>query len=205
MAKHRRSVDSMVLQHIKKNGRGYVFTAAEFLHLGSLNAVGLTLRRAARQGAIRKLARGLYDYPGRDSRLGLLAPSIDAVARALAGRDSSRLQPAGAQAANVLGLSEQVPVRAVFLTDGRARTVRIGRQQVILKHTTPRQMASAGRVSGTVIQALRWLGRPHVDDRVVAALRGRLSDRDKKQLRADLRHAPAWVADVIRRVAEPRG
>ena len=153
---------------------------------------------------IRKLARGLYDYPRRDSQLGPLAPSIDAVARALAGRDSSRLQPAGAQAANALGLSEQVPVRAVFLTDGRARTVRIGRQQVILKHTTPRQMATAGRVSGTVIQALRWLGQPHVDDRVVAMLRRRLSDRDKTQLGADLRHAPAWVADVIRSAAEPK-
>ena len=95
-------------------------------------------------------------------------------------------------------------MRAVFLTDGRARPVRIGRQQVILKHTTPRQMATAGRVSGTVIQALRWLGQPHVDDRVVAVLRRRSSDRDKAQLRADLRHAPAWVADVIRRAAKPK-
>jgi hypothetical protein len=64
-------------------------------------------------------------------------------------------------------------------------------------------MATAGRISGTVIQALRWLGRDHVDDRTVATLRRRLSEADKRQLQHDLRYAPTWVADVLRVVAEP--
>jgi hypothetical protein len=98
-------------------------------------------------------------------------------------------------------LSNQVPVRLTFLTDGRSRRVQLGRQQIILKHTTPRQMATAGRISGTVIQALRWLGRDHVDDQVVSILRRRLSDADKRQLQQDLRYAPTWVGDVMRRVA----
>lgn len=120
------------------------------------------------------------------------------MATALKGRDQSRLQPAGAHAANVLGLSTQVPIRIVFLTDGRSRRVQLGKQQIVIKHTTPRQMATAGRISGTVIQALRWLGKRHVDDRIVAALRRRLSLADKQQLESDIRYAPAWIADIIR-------
>ncbi len=90
----------------------------------------------------------------------------------------------------------------VFLTDGPSRKVQLGRRQIVLKQTTPRQMATAGRVSGTVIQALRWLGRQNVDGRVVATLRRNLSDADKKQLLEDLRYAPAWVADVMREIGQ---
>jgi len=152
-------------------------------------------------GTIRTLARGLYDTPRIDASLGPLAPSTDDVANALRDRDGARLQAAGAHAAHLLGLSDQVPVRAVFLTDGRSRTVRLGRRQIVLKHTTPKQMATAGRISGTVIQALRWLGRRHVTPDTMAALRRRLSDADRQQLLQDIRYAPAWIADVLRRVA----
>jgi hypothetical protein len=203
MGKQAASVDSQVLARIRRQGSGTVFTPADFVDLGPRNAVDLALSRNARAGAIRKLARGVYDLPRRDVRLGDLSPSPDDVASALAGRDGARLQASGAHAANLLGLSDQVPVRLTFLTDGRSRRVQLGQQQIILKHTTPRQMATAGRISGTVIQALRWLGQNHVDDRVVVTLRRRLSDADKRQLQQDLRYAPTWVANVMRRVAAP--
>ena len=130
-------------------------------------------------------------------------PSTDEVVRALQGRDEIRLQPSGAHAANVLGLSDQVPVRMVYLTDGRARTVRLGRRQIIFKLTTPRQMATAGRLSGTVIQALRWLGKRNVDDKTILELRRRLTDREKQQLLRDVRYAPAWIASHMREIARP--
>ncbi len=201
MGKQAASVDSQVLARIRHQGPGTVVTPADFVDLGPRNAVDLALSRNARSGAIRKLARGLYDLPRRDARLGDLSSSPDEVASALAGRDGARLQASGAHAANLLGLSDQVPVRLTFLTDGRSRRVQLGRQQVILKHTTPKQMATAGRISGTVIQALRWLGRDHVDDKVVATLRRRLSGADKRQLQQDLRYAPTWVGDVLRQIA----
>jgi len=203
MGKHADSIDSQVLQRIRARGEGAVFTPVDFLDLGSRNAVDLALSRQARTGTIRKLARGLYDLPNRHARLGVLAPRVDDVAAALKGRDQSRLQPAGAHAANVLGLSTQVPVRIVFLTDGRSRRVQLGKQQIVLKHTTPRQMATAGRASGMVIQALRWIGKQHVNERTVATLRRQLSESDKQQLAADIRYAPAWIADVIRSVTTP--
>jgi hypothetical protein len=161
--------------------------------------------RHAKAGTIRKLARGLYDYPRTDERLGVLAASTEDIANALKGRDSVRLQLSGGHAANQLGISDQVPMRTVYLTDGPSRKVQIGRRQIVLKQTTPRQMATAGRVSGTVIQALRWLGQDNVDDQIVAALRRKLSSADKQQLLKDLRHAPAWVAEIMREIARGSG
>src|SRR5947209_5430850 len=152
------SIDSRILAAIHSRGRGSVFVPADFLDLGSREAVDIALHRLARKGTIRRLARGVYDFPKQHPVLGLLSPSAEAVARALAGRDRTRLQPAGAYAANALGLSEQVPAKAVFLTDGPSRTVKIGPTTIQLRRTTPRNMATAGRLSGRVIQALRELG-----------------------------------------------
>ena len=156
------SIDSRILTAIRGRGRGSVFVPADFFNFGSREAVDITLHRLVRKGTIRRLARGVYDFPKEHPTLGLLSPSAEAVARALAGRDRTRLQPAGAYAANVLGLSEQVPAKAVFLTDGPSRTVKIGRSTIQLRRTTAKNMAAAGRLSGLLIQALRELGEENV-------------------------------------------
>jgi len=130
--------------------------------------------------------------------LGVLAPSVDAIAEALKGREGIRLQPTGAYAANMLGLSTQVPMKVMFLTDGPARTVKVGNQEIVLKQTSPRNMATAGRISGLVIQALRHLGREHVDDTILDKLAHRLDQVAVDQLKADIRFAPGWIADLIR-------
>ena len=156
-------------------------------------------------GTIRQLARGVYDYPKIDQQLGNLQPSTDDIANALAGRDATRLQPSGAYAANLLGLSTQVPMKVVYLTDGRTRTVQIGKRQIILKHTTPRNMATAGKISGLVIQALRHLGRKNVNTQVIAQLDRRLDAAARTQLMKDIRHAPAWITDIFRSLAGKGG
>ena len=203
MGKHTNSADNQMLGRIYTKGRGWVFTPAYFLDLGSRTAVGLALMRHTRTGTIRKLARGLYDYPVHNARLGIIPPATEQIANALKGRDDIRLQVSGAHAANGLGLSDQVPVRSVYLTDSRSRKVKLGKREIVLKNTSTRQMATAGRISGTVIQALRWLGQRHVDECIVAKLQRTLSDKHKQQLLKDLRYAPAWVADVMRKIAQP--
>lgn len=200
MGKHKQSIDNKIISRIYGHGRGWVFTPAYFSDLGSRDAIASALKRHRQSGRIRQLARGLYDYPRTDSLLGMLTPSPDDVAKALAGRDAVRLQPSGAYAANLLGLSSQVPMKIVYLTDGRSRTVQIGKKQILLKQTTPRNMATAGRISGLVVQALRHLGRRHVDDEVMARLDRRLDADDRKQLLKDVRYAPAWIADIMRRL-----
>jgi hypothetical protein len=204
VGKHIQSIDNKIIKRIYGHGKGWVFTPVHFSDLGSRDAVASALRRYRQSGLIRQLARGLYDYPRTDTEFGTLTPSPDAVAKALAGRDAVRLQPSGAYAANLLGLSTQIPMKIVFLTDGRSRTVRIGKKQIILKRTTPRNMATAGRTSGLVIQALRHLGRQHVDDDIVARLDDRLDADAKKQLLKDVRFAPAWIADILRRLGKKK-
>lgn len=179
------------------------FTPKHFLDLGSRQGVDLALHRLKASGAVRQLARGLYDYPVQDPVLGTVAPSADQIARALVVRDVIRLQPSGAYAANILGLSEQVPSRVVFLTDGPARKVVLGKREIILQHTTPRNMATAGRKSGTIIQALRYLGKDQVDDRVMAILRRQISEEEGPKIHKDLRHAPEWIADLLRPITQP--
>lgn len=197
------SIDRQVFVRISKRRRGSVFTPADFLDLGSRSAVDTALARAAAAGRIRRLTRGVYDYPRLDAALGPLLPSTDSIVRALRVRERTRLQPSGAHAANMLGLSEQVPVRQVFLTDGPGRVVRVGKREIVFKNTTPRQMVTAGRVSGTVIQALRWLGERNVDVKQIAKLQRTLSAADKRQLLRDSRYAPAWIARLMRQVAGP--
>jgi hypothetical protein len=203
MPRHAQSIDSKIRSRIFGNKRGWVFTPRQFQDLGSSAAIEVALRRLKASGTIRQLARGIYDYPRQHPVLGLLNPTADAVARAISTRDGTRLQPSGGYAANLLGLSEQVPMKVVFLTDGPTRKVVLGKQTIILKQTTPKNMATAGRTSGLVIQALRHLGPRHVDDSLVASLRQRLDPADKRQLLKDLQHAPAWVAAVMRQIAAP--
>ena len=204
MPKRTTSTDAQVLNRICGQGRGWVFTPAQLMDIGTRNGVASALKRFKASGTIRQLARGLYDYPVQDSVLGTVTPSADAIARALIVRDAIRLQPAGAYAANMLGLSEQVPSRVVFLTDGPARKVKIGKREIILQHTTPRNMATAGRKSATLIQALRYLGQDQVDDRVVAILRRQIDEQDRAGIRKDLINAPAWIADLLRPLIEPK-
>jgi len=204
MGKHTQSIVNKVIKRIYGHGSGWVFTPAHFSDLGSRDAVGSALKRYLQSGLIRQLARGLYDYPRTDPELGILSPSPDTIAKALAGRDATRLQPSGAYAANLLGLSTQVPMKIVYLTDGRSRTVQIGKKQIILKRTTPRNMATAGRISGLLIQALRQLGQRHVDEDIIARLDGRLDADARKQLLKDVRFAPAWIADIMRRLGKKK-
>ncbi len=198
----RESIDSKVLSLIRRRGRVAVFVPTDFLHLGSREAIDIALHRFTRSGTIRRLARGVYDYPKEHPVLGQLLPSAEAVARALAGRDCTRLQPAGAYAANMLGLSEQVPAKAVFLTDGRSRTVKIGPTTIELRQTTAKNMAAAGRLSGIVIQALRELGKEHVTAKNVQHLKRALPIEKRRELVKDIRLGPAWMHPIFRELAE---
>jgi hypothetical protein len=201
LRKSTQSVDRQILYRIRGTGRGSVVVPADFLDIGSRQAVDLALHRLAKKGAIRHLTRGVYDLPKQHPVLGTLAPSADAIAQALAGRDRTRLQPAGAYAANALGLSDQVPAKAVFLTDGPSRTVKIGPMTIQLRRTTPRNMAAAGRLSGLVIQAFRELGKEHVTPERVEHLKRTLKASQRRELLRDLKLAPAWMHPIFKNLA----
>lgn len=196
-----RNIESSILASIKRRGRGAVVVPADFLELGSREAVDTALHRLVRKGTIRRIARGVYDFPITHPALGPLQPSAEAVAKALAGRDRTRIQPAGAYAANVLGLSEQVPAKAVFLTDGPSRTVRVGPRTIELRRTTPKNMAAAGRLSGLLIQALRAIGKENATPERLARLKRSLPAAKRRELIKDIPLAPAWMHPIFRQLS----
>lgn len=196
------SIESKILRRIVGKKKGWVFAPSHFHDLGNRAAVDQALSRLVRSGDIRRLARGLYDYPRKHPDFGDLPPSVDRITAALAEKDNLKIQPSGAYAANLLGLSDQVPAKIVLLTDGSARVVQVGNWHIKFKKTTPKNMATAGRVSGLVIQALRYMKQENIDDMIINKLKRRLSVEDKKQLVSDLRYAPAWIEKVVRRLQE---
>ncbi len=203
MTKHASSTDSRILARLRRRGRGWVFTPTDFADLGSRDAIASALKRHKADGTIRALARGLYDFPNQDAALGTVAPSTGAIVRAVARRDHARILPYGAHAANQLGLSEQVPMRTIVVTDAPSRVVKVGGTTIRFKHAGPSTMATAGRRSGIYFQALRYLGKDAMDDRMLRTLAWRLTDADRKILRQDLHLAPAWIARLLRPLLAP--
>lgn len=195
------TIDSQILRRIKRWGRGSVLTPADFVDLGGRAAVDQTLSRLAKGNTLRRLTRGVYLYPQQHPVLGELQPSAETIAKAIAGRDRTRLQPSGAYAANVLGLSDQVPMKVVFLTDGPSRLVRVGPMTIQLRRTTPRNMAAAGRLSGLVIQAFRYLGKNHITPERIAHLKRTLPAAKRHELAKDLNLAPSWMHQTLRELA----
>jgi hypothetical protein len=191
------NIANTIIYRIRGKGRGWAFSARDFIDIGSRDAIDKTLSRLVKQGDIRRLSRGIYDYPKIHSKLGILSPSIDSIAKVIARRNNSQLKITGAEAANALGLSTQVPARITYLTDGKSRKVKVGNQTIELKHASPRVMATAGKASGTVIQALKYLGKDKVDSNVIDRIRDVLSEQDKKELKKSIDTVPDWLRPFI--------
>lgn len=176
-------------------------TPQDFLDLGSRAGVDQTLSRLVRKGTLHRVDRGIYTYPKISKLADERSPKTEAVAKAMARRGSQRLLPAGMYAAKLLGLTDKVPARVEYLTDGPSRQAVVGHVPVVLKKTTPKNLAAADRVTGVLIQALRFMGRPHIGPDVVETLRQHFSEKEKNQLLRDVPLAPAWMGQVFRQIA----
>lgn len=197
------TIASKIERRIKKQGEGWVFAAQDFLDLGSRAAVDQTLSRLVREGAIRRVGRGLYDLPRTSALLGaLVPPSQERIAEALARKTGSRLQSSGAVAANALGLSTQVPAKIVYLTDGASRKVTVGGQTIELRHAEPRRLAGRASKAATILEALRYLGPTGIDDDELTRLRALLTARDRAALQRSRATAPTWLLPHLDRLLE---
>jgi hypothetical protein len=188
------------MKRARAGGRGGVFTPRDFLDVAARAAVDQALSRLAKGGKLRRLARGLYDFPKVHPKLGPLSPAPDDVAQALARETGSQVQIAGARAANALGLFTQVPAKSIYLTDGPSRRVVLGKRVVDLRHASPKHLIAPGSPAGTVVQALRHLGPVRATDVVHVAAR-RLSASDKKTLATSAVQAPAWMRPTLVSIA----
>jgi hypothetical protein len=193
------SVETKVKNRIYGNGRGWCFTPKCFMDLGEEKAIYSALMRLEQKGVIRKLGHGVYDYPEKHEKLGLIAPSAEKIAKAISDRDKIKIQPSGAYATNILGLDEQVPAKYVFLTEGASRKIKIGRLEIVLKNTTPKNMASAGTYTGLVIQAFRHITKNKITDKMISKIKSQLTEERRRELKKYISYAPAWISKIIRK------
>ncbi len=199
-------ISDRIMKRIRSKGRGqWVCTPKDFLDLGSREAVDQALSRLAKSGDLRRVGRGLYDLPRTCDVLKRPAPvDLDKAVAALARRDSARVMPDGIAAANQLGLTNAVPAKASYVTDGATRDVKIGNRTVRLRHAGPSVMAWSGKTSAPVALALRWLGpQAALDTRVAATLKRKLPDAVKRDLVRNIGSLPSWAAPIVHSIVDP--
>jgi hypothetical protein len=192
-----------IVARIERLERGKVFSAKDFLDIASRGTTDMALTALARQGTIRRVRRGLYDVPKINPALGgELSPGIDEAARAIARRQRWKIVPDGAWAANLLGLSMQVPAKIVYLTDGPNEEIPIGRRVVQLKHARPKTLAGLEGESALVVQALRHLGKDGLGSTEMEKLRILLSPAERRKLVKDPRFSVDWIYETAKKLSE---
>lgn len=199
------SIDDKILINVKKRGRGTIFFAQDMLQYGQRLSVLKALERMAAAGTILRVARGIYCYPKIDKQLGLgaLYPSLDEIAQAVAKRDKARIAPTGAYALNILGLSTQVQMNVVYLTDGTARRLTIGNGKGILfKHTAPKNLAFRSRTAMYITFALKELGQEGVTQEHIDRIRELVKAEKKENILADAALIPSWIMKIIEKAYE---
>lgn len=200
----KKTVVSSVKNRIIKQGKGWCFTPKHFLDLDSDTGVRSTLSRLQKEKFIRRLTQGIYEYPREHQVLGILPPKPEEIAKAIAEKNGIQIQPSGAYAANLIGLSDQVPGRIVFLTNGPSKKVKIGRQEIIFRTTTEKNMYPAGSKVGLVIQAVKNLGKEHIDNITRSRIQKFLVGTNKQELIKNLKYAPLWIRTLIFSIMETK-
>jgi hypothetical protein len=154
---------------------------------------------------IRRIGRGLYEYP-RNSRLlnEPLPPDLEKAAQAVARKHRWTIAPEGAMAANLLGLSQQVPAKIVFLSDGPSKSFKVGNRTLVFRHAGPKDLRMDHYSSRLVARALRFLGKGNVNDSVIRRLRRKLKPRDRTRFLQDARYGTDWILEIAQRIAPGR-
>ena len=195
------NIGKRIVNNLKKCGRGSIFFPNSFVSYGDIKSVSKSLERLTNDAVIIRLANGIYLYPKIDKELGLgvLYPSVEEVALQVAKRDKAHIAPTGAYAMNLLGLSTQVPMNVVFLTDGSPRKIKLGNNRIItFKHTVPKNLAFVSKTAQLATFALKEIGETNVNEEHLKQLQKVFSAINEKSIEADHKLMPAWIRKIIK-------
>ena len=193
------TLENKIITKIKKAGRGSLFFVNDFIAFGNSKAVNKVLERLVAKNEIKRVARGIYTRPKTSSLIGEVMPTAENIAKAIAKRDKARIVPTGSFALNAIGLSTQVPMNVVYLTDGAARKIRLNNRTITFKKTSPKNLATIGEISTLVIQALKEIGKDKVQEWEEKKIIELLKKEDKIRLQHDLKMAPEWIRIIMRK------
>lgn len=192
------TIKATIFKRLEESPANTVFFLNDFSDLGSLETVRKVMLHARLQGLITHLCHGIYLKPMR-SRFGEVPPPLEKIAEAIAERDHVEIMPTGSTAANILGLSTQVPMIVSYLTTGSSRSISIGKRVIQFRHAAPRNFAYKGKTIPLIVQALKELGKANVNDHALSALStymGKAQDSDTFE--SDILLAPAWIQSIVK-------
>ena len=192
------SVLKKIERILEKKKTGEILFILDFLEISDYDTVRKSLQRLTEKGLLIRLSKGIYYYPKHDKILGLIYPSAEQIAVAIAKRDKSRIIPTGSYAMYRLGLTTQVPMNVVYLTDGSARKIKIGKQSIVFKKTSPRSLSTKNQLSNLIIQGLRAIGKENVTQSHILKIEKIISDsKETNVLQNDILQAPVWIQKIV--------
>ena len=191
------SIENKVIEYLKDKQKGKIYFSNDFASLGNSESIRKSLSNLVKKELLIRLTQGIYLYPKIDKEFGVLYPSVDDVCRAIAKRDKARIEPTGVFALHSLGLSTQIPVNVVYLTDGIPRKIKYGNRTIKFKKTAPKNIAMKAKVSSLVVAALKQLGKENVTQEVELQLRKALEKESVENVQHDARLAPEWISRII--------
>lgn len=192
------SIDIKILEKIKKAKRGSLFYTEDFLSFGNYKAVSKALERLVNEEHLSRVSRGIFAILTKDPFLGEISPTAEKIAESIRKRDKARIIPTGTLALNALGLSTQIPTNLVYLTDGSARTIKVGNRTIVFKKTSPKNLSAIGSISGIVIQALKEIGKENVTEIEIQTILNHLKKEESYRLEHDIKLAPEWIRIIMR-------
>lgn len=193
------SVEKKIEKSIKSKPKGSLVLPGDYLNFGSSDAIRKALDRLENKQVILRVAQGIYVRPKESDLIGKLIPTAEEVAEAIAKRDRIRTIPTGSYALNALGLSTQVPMNIVLLTDGSPREIKVGKRKIKFKKTTPKNLLAKGKISRLVIQALKEIGNGKVTMEEELKIIELLKKEDEKDLKHDIALAPVWIQKIMKK------
>ena len=192
------SISGKIRRRITKGKTGKVFFAKDFGDIGNDELVNKALFRLERNKTIIRLSHGIYLYPFVDKELGVMLPAPETIAKAIAKRDKARILPTGNHAMNLLGLSTQVPMNVVYMTDGSPRQVHIGKRKITFKKASPSNFAYKGKIVPLAVAALKTIGKDNIIPEYINRLEHVFNQSETKQvLLNDVNRAPAWIKKIL--------
>lgn len=197
----RGNIKDSVMRSIDESQPHSIFFISDYADLGAAETVRKILYEATITGVLEKAGHGIYIKP-KVSRFGKVPVPLEKIAGEIADRDKCEILPTGATAANLIGLSTQVPMHLSYITTGSTRTIKIGERKISFRHASPKNFASKGRVMPLLIQGMREIGEENISGSNFEALRRFIDKQQDPYLQEDLRLAPVWIQKIIKKLMQ---
>lgn len=192
------TVSNKIENLIKQSDNGKLIFISDFSEFGNYDTVRKSLQRLVNKGLIIRISKGIYYYPKKDEIFGILYPTAEEIGKAIAKRDKARIIATGAYAQHLLGLSTQIPMNVVYLTDGSARKIKIGKQIIIFKKTSPKNLSFESQLSSLIIQALKSKKENNITEIEKQTLkRVIIQSGEQEKNEKDIQNAPVWIRKIV--------